>query len=86
MRDMQLLLQGYGLTTAEILYGIPDYPAILQSYTWQDYDLAPQFPKLRGFLNFWQHNLDGPLFQVIVAHRTLIRPAEIRLVCETKLH
>ena len=35
-------LKGFSLTTAEILYKMPDHPSLLQSYIWQDYDLSPQ--------------------------------------------
>ena len=56
-------LEGFSLTTAEILYCLPDYPRLLQSYIWQDYDLAPCFPKLVEFLNFWANNLDGPVYR-----------------------
>ena len=73
-------LQGFSLTTAEILYRLPDHPALLQSYIWQDYDEHPRFPKLRGFLDFWSGNLDGKLFSVRVAHNRLIRPAELKLI------
>ena len=38
------MLSGYGLTTANILYRLPDHPALLQNYIWQDYDLHPHFP------------------------------------------
>ncbi len=80
-------LKGYSLTTAEILYHMPDYPALLQSYVWQDFDLHPRFPKLAQFLDFWTKNLDGKLFKVRVAHRTLIHPSEVRLVgTELVLH
>ena len=41
---------GYGLTTAEIHYHLPDYPNLLQLYVWQEYDLAPELPTLQGFL------------------------------------
>jgi uncharacterized protein Usg len=34
-------LEGFSLTTAEILYRLPDYPRLLQSYIWQDYDVRP---------------------------------------------
>jgi uncharacterized protein Usg len=54
-------LRGFSLTTAEILYRMPDHPSLLQTFLWQDYDLSPRFPKLRGFLDFWTRNLDGPL-------------------------
>jgi uncharacterized protein Usg len=70
-------LQGYGLTTATILYRMPDHPKLLQTYIWQQYDLAPRFPGLLDFLDFWERELDGPLHSVSVAHSRLIRPAEI---------
>lgn len=80
-------LAGFSLTTAEILYRLPDHPALLQSYVWQEYDLAPRFPKLREFLDFWVAKLEGPLFKVTVAHSKLIRPAELKLVgAEYRLH
>ncbi len=70
-------LAGYGLTTATILYRMPDHPRLLQTYIWQNYDVAPRFPELRGFLDFWKRELEGPLHSVTVAHSRLIRPAEI---------
>lgn len=79
-RDFKRQLKGYSLTTAEILYRMPDHPAILQTFIWQDYDLAPRFPKLRGFLDFWSDNLDGALHRVRVAHKRLIKPQEFRFV------
>ncbi|ACB96468.1 usg protein [Beijerinckia indica] len=73
-------LGGYGLATAEILYRLPDYPMLLQTYIWQDYDIAPEFPTLLKFLNFWQNRLDGALYSVTVGHSKLLKPAEIRAV------
>ena len=73
-------LMGYSLTTAEIIYRMPDHPSLLQSYVWQDYDLHPQFPKLTNFLEFWSKNLDGKLYRVRVAHKKLIHPSEVQFV------
>lgn len=73
-------LEGFALTTAEIIYRLPDHQMLLQSYIWQDYDLHPRFPRLRTFLDFWTHNLEGKLYCVTVAHKKLIAPAELRLV------
>ncbi|HMN38984.1 MAG TPA: usg protein [Hyphomicrobium sp.] len=85
--DFRAQLQGFSLTTAEIIYRLPDHPALLQSYIWQEYDLAPRFPKLKSFLQFWSARLDGKLYKVTVAHAKLIRPAELRLVdAEFKLN
>lgn len=81
------MLAGYSLTTAEIIYRLPDHPSLMQSYIWQDYDLHPRFPKLKGFLEFWAQNLEGKLHKVLVAHTGLIRPCEMRLVkTELKLN
>jgi uncharacterized protein Usg len=78
--DFVRQLQGFCLTTAEILYRLPDHLSLLQTYVWQDYDLAPEFPALRKFLDFWNNSLDGPLHSVRVAHVRLVGPAEIRTV------
>ena len=85
--EFRKMLEGYSLTTAEILYRMPDHPAILQSYIWQEYDLCPEFPALKKFLDFWTRTLEGPLFKVSVAHSRLIKPAEMKtLDGEFRLH
>ncbi|SMH57315.1 usg protein [Mesorhizobium australicum] len=83
MRDtteLELMLRGYGLTTAEILYRMPDHPGVLQTYLWQDYDLAPKFPVLNSFLEFWRAKLEGPLHSIRYTHKKLISPSEWRMV------
>ncbi|TVR09869.1 MAG: aspartate-semialdehyde dehydrogenase [Salinarimonadaceae bacterium] len=73
-------MEGYGLITAELLYRMPDHPTILQTFLWQEYDLAPDFPVLRGFLDFWSREIDGMLHSVTIAHSRLIQPAQFKLV------
>lgn len=79
-KDFIRQLEGYGLTTAKILYRMPDHPTFLQTYIWQEYDLAPRFPVLLEFLDFWKRELAGPLHSVTVTHAQLIRPAEFKTV------
>lgn len=79
-KETELMLSGHGLTTAEILYRMPDAKALLQTFVWQDYDLAPRFPKLTKFLEFWMESLEGPLHSVQYSHRKLIAPGEWRNV------
>lgn len=90
MRDhaeLELMLKGYGLTTAEILYRMPDHKTVLQTFIWQDYDLAPKFPVLFGFIDFWKSKLEGPLHSITYVHRRLIAPNEWRNVSgEIVLH
>lgn len=78
--EMELMLKGYGPTTAQILYRYPDHPHLLQSFIWQDYDLAPKFPVLIGFIDFWKAKLEGALHSVTYTHRKLIAPNEWRKV------
>ena len=86
-QDFARQLQGWSLTTAEIMYRMPDFRDILQTYIWQDYDLAPKFPKLIKFLDFCSHNLEGPLAEVRVAHAGIIGPVSLRHVDhEWRLH
>jgi len=78
--DFRKQMLGYGLTTAQILYRMPDHPSLLQTYVWQNYDMFPKFPALTDFLAFWTEKLDGPLHSVTVAHSKLIKPTELRTV------
>ncbi len=75
-KDFARQIAGYSLTTAEIIYRLPDHPGILQTFVWQDYDLHPRFPRLAEFLEFWRSNIDGPLHRIRVAHARLIHPRE----------
>jgi uncharacterized protein Usg len=76
--DFTKQLQDYRLTTAEIIYRIPDHPKLLQTFIWQELDIAPRFPILRKFLRFWDSSLEGKLYMVKVAHQALIKPSEFR--------
>jgi uncharacterized protein Usg len=71
-------LKDYRLTTAEILYHTPDHPGILQSFIWQDLDLAPKYPVLRRFLDFWDRELEARVHSVRVASASVMKPPSIR--------
>ena len=79
-RDFALAFAGYGLTTAQIFYRLPDFPGLLQTYIWQDYDLAPDFPKLFAFLDYWKIEIDGRLHSVKFNHDPLLKAREWRIV------
>lgn len=78
MSDLVLQLQNYRLTTAEILYHLPDHPRLLQTYVWQGLDLSPDFPVLKRFLDYWQRCLEGRLHSVRVCNTKVVKPAELR--------
>lgn len=76
--ETELMLKGYGLTTAEFYYRMPDYRHVLNSFIWQDYDLAPDHHRLFAFIEYWQGNIEGPLHSVRFVHRKLIGPGAWR--------
>ncbi len=74
--EFELMLRDYRLTMAEILYHLPDHPALLQSFVWQKLDIAPQFPALHGFLDFWEREIEGKIHSVTVDHAQVIAPTD----------
>lgn len=85
--SLSRLLHDHRLTTAQIVYHLPDHPHLLQEFIWQDYDLAPNFPELRRFLAFWEKEIDGPLHSVRVMSASLITTGELKVVHqEFRLH
>ncbi len=75
--DLVQQLQGYGRLTAEILYYYPDRPRILApTLTLQMYDIAPKFPVLHEYIEFWKREIEGSLRAVRFAHQFLIGPSE----------
>ena len=78
MTSYEALTRGYRLTTAEIIYRLPDHPALLQSFIWQKFDLAPEFPELQKFLDFWRENIEGKLHSVNVNQSSKGLPNRLR--------
>lgn len=76
MSDLALSFEDYRLTTAEILYHLPDFPDLLQTYVWQSLDRVPDFPKLNDFLAFWERELEGKLHSVKIAYVGVTDPVD----------
>jgi uncharacterized protein Usg len=62
----------------------------LQSFIWQKLDVAPDFPELRRFLEFWSRDLEGKLHSVRVGQarnsRYYGRPSFRHLAATHRLH
>ena len=72
------IIKDYRLTTAEIVYRLPDHPGILQTYIWQALDIAPEYPELNKFIAFWRRELEGELYSVRVAANPLAHMGQVR--------
>ncbi len=87
IQQQKLKLLNNTLVTAKILYRLPDYRSLLQTFVWQHDDLAPDLPRLHEFLEFWGRNLDGPIHSVHYCHVGLVHPAELHFPsAEFRLH
>lgn len=75
--EMSLRLQGWRLATAEVLYYMPDHPSLLQSFVWQTLDLAPDYPRIHRFLNFWKREIDAVIHSVRLATGETIAPPKL---------
>lgn len=78
MTEFELVLRGMRVTTAQIFYQMPDHPDLVNWLLWQEYDRPPRFPRLNGFLRWWDATLDGKLHSVRVRVRGLIQPTDLK--------
>jgi uncharacterized protein Usg len=75
--DLARQLRGERLTTAEVLYYMPDHPVVLQSFLWQTLDFPPEFPRVHKFLNFWRREIDAVIHSVTCSAAGLVCPARL---------
>jgi uncharacterized protein Usg len=78
--EMALRLRGWRLATAEVLYYLPDHPSLLQSFIWQTLDLAPTYPRIHKFLDYWRAEIEAVIHSVRLASGETLAPAPIRRV------
>jgi len=75
--DLARRLGGERLTTAEVLYYLPDHPALLQRFLWQTLDRSPDYPRIRRFLDYWRREIRAVIHSVEVAGGGLVGPARL---------
>lgn len=76
--ELSLRLQGWRMATAEVLYYMPDHPKLLQSFVWQTLDLAPSYPRIHKFLDFWRREIDAVIHSVELGSGELLAPAPVK--------
>lgn len=76
--DIKRQLEGWRMTTAEVLYYMPDHPKLLQSFVWQTLDLAPRYPRIHKFLDFWKAEIEAVIHSVRLASGEELAPARVR--------
>ena len=53
-----------------VYYWMPDYNNVLQEFMWGTEDIVPEYPRVHKFLNYWHHNIDAVISEVLVSHAT----------------
>ena len=77
--EFEAQLRGKRLTTAEVIYYMPDHPSLLQRFMWQTLDIAPDYPRVHQFLEFWRREIDAVIHSVNVSAVGEVRPARVRI-------
>jgi uncharacterized protein Usg len=75
--ELSCQLRGQRMTTAEVLYYMPDHPALLQRFLWQTLDLPPEFPRICKFLDYWRREIDAVIHSVTCSAAGLVMPARL---------
>ena len=77
--EFEAQLRGKRLTTAEVIYYMPDHPSLLQRFMWQTLDLAPDYPRVHQFLEFWRREIDAVIHSVNVTSVGEVRAPRVRI-------
>jgi uncharacterized protein Usg len=64
-----IILRQPVIVTAEIVYYLPDFPHLVQTFLIQKEDLMPGLPELSRFLDFWRREIDAVISTVLVSHK-----------------
>jgi len=75
--DLVRQLRGKRLTTAEVLYYMPDHPVLLQRFLWQTLDVSPEYPRVYQFLDHWRREIEAVIHSVTVSAAGLVSPARL---------
>ena len=76
--EFETQLKGGRLTTAEVLYYMPDHPKLLQSFMWQTLDVAPDYPRVHTFLDYWRKEIQAVIHSVRLSTVGVVTPARVR--------
>ncbi len=61
-----IILNRESLVTIEVIYFIPDYANILNTFWWQTMDVRPKYPRINRFLDYWRKEVDAVIKDIII--------------------
>lgn len=62
-----MLLRKKQNVVLQVVYFIPDYPSLMQDFTWAYQDVVPELMRTHQFLNHWHNNIDAVINQLLIS-------------------
>lgn len=59
---------------------MPDYLSVLQEFIWQTLDIAPDYPRISKFLEYWELNIEAPIYKVTIINSENYSTSPIKTV------
>ena len=56
------------LTLIQIYYYMPDYPSVINEFSWQTIDIYPRFPRMKRFLDYWHHSIEAAINEIYLGY------------------
>ena len=66
----------------QVIYYMPDYPTLLQEFTWGYDDRVPELMRTHKFLNHWRTNIDAVIAEILLSVNDGDRPRKWRSIDE----
>jgi uncharacterized protein Usg len=51
----------------QVIYYNPEYPSLLQEFTWGYDDILPELYRTHKFLTYWQKNIDAIIQDILLS-------------------
>ena len=59
---------------------MPDYHSILQEFIWQTMDIAPKYPRMMKFLEYWDLHIEASIHKVTIYSADNIKATDIKTI------
>jgi uncharacterized protein Usg len=54
------------LVSVEVIYFLPDFSNLVDSFYWQTLDIRPKYPRINKFLDFWRKEINAVIKEITI--------------------
>lgn len=62
----KIFVKDYSLVGIEVIYFLPDYSNLINSFYWQTLDIRPRYPRIHKFLDYWRREIDAVIKEITI--------------------